>query len=411
MKKSGILICFLVLLLACEKELSHPLPTPSTETEERVAVSFRSVIDAGTTSDVEIVPMSRATSADMPIKATINNIYHVVITKYVDNKWIIDTLLSGKLVPKGSEIYVRDTTSLPSIQLFLRPGKYKAGFFLNAYKSEWNKNLKPGFVVAEREDIQPKDQDLPAAFTYPIQTLKIYNNYGLPMADYEVFAGQTEFTVEKNNDAQSPGSHPQQILQFERRTTRFRYLLSPDTVPSSGIDFQKKTNNFLVANFTAPEATPFCQGLNILGGGYYPADSVCTNLKLHISTVAEAYISLYNNVPYMLCLPATSTYSSCQILMDDTYPDGIECTIKNIHLFGQSRARSFINDQPIVRNFKRGYLQGVVFRPKDVPPFDENYPGIFYMEEDTSLNALELFDPYFESNPINKLNPDNKSKQ
>lgn len=87
------------------------------------------------------------------------------------------------------------------------------------------------------------------------------------------------------------------------------------------------TPYFFNAYLKVPESTPFYQGLNILGGGYYPRDSICTSLKIYISSIAEAFTSPVNGLKYHLATTGNSTYCTNCILMDEYYPDGFECEI------------------------------------------------------------------------------------
>ena len=408
LRYTGILIASLVLLLSCETEFPD-LSTPANGEQESgtVTVILQPALNAAILQESEIVPMTRAENL---IRTRLINRFQTVIIKKTDHKWIVDTLIKGKIDPSIKDdrspeiIDVYDTVALPAIRLALRPGTYKAGFFLNANSQIWNPAIRPGFVVSEKEDITPQD-DLPYAYTYRIQHDKNYQDTGCIMLNVEPFAGWTSFTIHKNDTLQQTGPSPIQTLTLQRRATRFRFLLKDTTVsvPFDGdttdVHFTKTAYYFKSA-FTVPKETPFCQGLNLLGGGYYPADTICTSLRIYISTASQWLYSPLNNKRYHMVIPENSNYRSYYILMDEYYPDGVQCELKNISLSGPSGAFSFLYDGIISRKFRLNHISGVVLEPS--PRGLAIYNGdqsIFYLQEDTQSDAVGLFDPFFELNP------------
>lgn len=411
-KYIGLLFAGSLLWQACQNEnLDFPAPALPQTTPEKVTFALIPTLKPDVLQETEILPMTRAKNL---IRTRLLNHFQAVIIKKTDNKWIVDTLITGKIDPAISDFYFRaiinvyDSVSLPALRLDLRPGTYKAGFFLNANNQDWNPNIQPGYVVSEKEDITPED-DLPVAYTYKIQEDPHFYNYKYTMLTEEPFAGWTSFTIGKNDTLEQTGSLPSQQLTLERRATRFRYLLKDTTVIArlEGYEFPLSfvtTPHFLRANLKVPQETPFCQGLNILGGGYYPRDSVCTSLGLYISTSGDWYSSPVNNRNYLMVIPENSTYRSYYILMDEYYPEGVDGKIENIYISANSGGLQYIYEGSISRKFRLNHLSGVIFEPS---PREAAVPNglesTFYLEEDTDADAVKLFDPYFELNPKKPL--------
>lgn len=407
LKYIGILLSSSLFLLSCQKELEIDTPDLLPSSSEKVTITLVPTLGAEVLQETEIMPMTRGQNR---VRTRLINRYQTVIIKKTDNKWIIDTLIKGKINPDLKDQYipsiinVYDTLSLPPLRLALRPGKYKAGFFLNANAQNWNPNLKPGYIVSQKADITP-DDDLPVAYTYKIQEDSTFQNYKCTMLNEEPFAAWTSFSIEKNDSLQQNKPAPKQILSLKRRATRFRYLLK-DTSVNITINNDKfqmvfeNTNYFFKADFNVPKETPFCQGLNILGGGYYPKDSLCTTLKIYISTSGNLYSSPEDHHKYQMAIPVNSTYRSYYILMDEYYPQGVECTISNIKLSGASQRPNFIYDGNITMNFRLNHISGVIFEPSPREAAIINgYNSTFYIERNTEADAVKLFDPFFELNP------------
>lgn len=406
---TAYLFCCWLLLQACQPEsMEIPEPAITPPAEGKATIALVPTLGAEILQGSETEPMTRAQNL---VRTILINRYHVVIIKKSGTKWIIDTLIMGKIDPSINDKYqpakinVYDTSSLPVIRLDLRPGTYKAGFFLNANDQDWNPLLKPGYVVAEKEDITPKDE-LPVAYTYKIQTSSLFQDSGRIMLKDEPFAGWTSFTIGKNDTLRQTGPLPEQKLILNRRATRIRYVMK-DTVmdvPFKGYPYHLEIRNtpyFFNAYLKVPKSTPFCQGLNVLGGGYYPRDSICTSLKIYISTVANSFTSPVNGLKYLLAIPASSTYCTYCILMDEYYPDGFECEITDISVSSQPDAPAFTFDGSIKRTFKLNGVTGFILQPSSTREGIEYAPGKFqfYLEENTEADAVDIFDLFFELNP------------
>ena len=292
------------------------------------------------------------------------------------------------------------TTSLPNIRLALRPGTYEAGFFLNANEQNWNPDIEPGFVVSEKEEITPED-DLPYAYTYLIQKNSGFVNYNQIMLNEEPFCRVDLFyRTEKRYLLQQTGPIPRQTLILKRKATRFRYLLRHTKVEAGNnyyIEFGQ-TAHYLRAQFKVSPETPFCQGLNILGGGYYPRDSLLTSVVMNISTSGSFYTSSVDGLDYQMCIPANSTYLSYYLLMDKSVPDGSD-EITDIFMAGQSDKPAYAYNGSIKRRFWLNRISGVVFElTPDIKEIMNGRP-VYYIKEITDADAVGLFDPYFELNP------------
>lgn len=408
-KYLGFLFFSAAVCTACQKEnLEIDAPSLVSDKEGRATVELAPALGAEIFQEAEILPMTRAVPM---IRTRLTNRYQAVIIKKTDNKWVVDTLILGKIDPSIHDsdyfprvINVYDTLALPVLKLALTPGTYKAGFFLNANTQNWNPDIKPGFVVSEKMDITPED-DLPFAYTYKIQQDDHFSNYQCVMLNEEPFAGWTSFTIRKNDTLQQNAPLPRQKLVLKRRATRFRYLLK-DTVVNVNIGKYpyslsfENTNYYFRGDFKVPQETPFCQGLNILGGGYYPSDSTCLSLRLYISTAGALFTSPVDSGGYRMATPQNSTYRSYYILMDEYYPDGFQCEISNIFLSGASYRPTFIYVGSITRNFRINKISGVVFQPSSRGvAVEAGEQSTFYIEEDTEADAVSLFSPFYELNP------------
>lgn len=406
---TAYLFCCWLLLQACQPEsMEIPEPAIAQPAEGKATIALVPTLGAEILQGSETEPMTRAQNL---VRTILVNRYHVVIIKKSDTKWIIDTLIMGKIDPSINDKYqpaklnVYDTSSLPVIRLDLRPGTYKAGFFLNANDQDWNPLLKPGYVVAEQDEIKPED-NLPVAYTYKIQNTPGFQNYGCIQLSFEPFAGWTSFTIGKNDTLRQNKRLPEQNLTLHRRATRLRYVLI-DTAVNATLNGQgfppleiTTTAYYLKADLKVPKTTPFCQGLNILGGGYYPRDTVCTSLTIYISTTGYYFVSPLNGKKYHLATPANSTYCTNCILMDENYPEGLNCDIANIVISSQPGKPIFYYDGSISRNFKLNGVCGFILEPstRDGNLLDQNRFQ-FYLEENKDADAVDIFDLFFELNP------------
>ena len=101
-----------------------------------------------------------------------------------------------------------------------------------------------------------------------------------------------------------------------------------------------------------------------------------------------------------MALPESSTYCSYYILMDEYYPAGIECEISNITISGRANSYMFTFDGSINRNFQLNHVSGVIFEPSPrEAAIKQGAESTFYVEENTEVNAVKLFNPFFELNP------------
>lgn len=410
----GIVFCAILLFMACEKEITVSPNTPSATTEQATTITLIPTFSRDILQETEIEPMSRAAGR---VTARIWNSYKIVIIKKVDSQWIIDTVIKNSIDPtiydpwESKVITVYDTASLPPIHLALRPGTYKAAFFLNAGSQNWNEDLKPGLVVSDKDDITPQDE-LPVAYTYEFQTDIKFLDFGLIMLVEAPYAAYTSFTIEKNDTLQNNGNPPIDTLYVKRKATRFRYLLTKDTAQvtkkndKNGIDTLnisfRPTTYSLTATFTTTEATPFCQGLNILGGGYYPQDSLCTALNVRLSTSGRWYTSPQDGKEYQLVTIENSTYRSYHFLMDERYPEGIPYKIKNIEMSGQSGETPYRCKEEVSGTFYLNTISGITFKLSNeegfsCPDYDPDHG--YYFIEDPTIDAVEAFNPFFELNP------------
>lgn len=397
----GLLFFGGALFLACQKDpLEINESSPSPEIPDMATISLAPSLDPDILQESDITPMPRANNL---ILTQLKRDYNIVIIKKTDQKWVIDTLITGKLEGNGnmySKIDVYATTALPVIKLSLRPGTYKAGFFFNANEQNWNPDIKSGFIVSEKEDITPQDE-LPYAYTYFIQNMDNYLNYNQIMLNEEPFAGWTSFTIQKNDSLQQTGVLPRQKLTLKRKATRFRYLLKNtkyEIEKDYFIEFGN-TNHFFKGQFNVSKETPFCQGLNLLGGGYYPQDSTLTSVMMYISTSGKLFTSQVDHMDYFMCIPANSTYRSYYLLMDEYSPQTIDCEITNILITAQQGSPMFVYDGSIQRTFKLNQISGIVFEV--TPEIKEIIDGIpvYKIKEVTDADAVGLFGPYFELNP------------
>ena len=97
LQNTGILIVSLVLLLSCEKEFPDlDIPANNGYEPGTVTVTLQPALTASLLQESEIVPMTRAENL---IRTRLINRFQTVIIKKTDHKWIVDTLIKGKIDP------------------------------------------------------------------------------------------------------------------------------------------------------------------------------------------------------------------------------------------------------------------------------------------------------------------------
>lgn len=413
MKKIILLISLAVGIYACQQDWTaeSPLPadpgTESRETAEKVPLSFRISLPSEVLGNTTLEPMSRAGSEENLSK--LDNAYKAVLIKYTDSKWIIDTVISGWIdtslvthYPWGStsnELYVKKNTPLPTVQMALRPGLYKMGFFLNVLQMRWNEALKPGYVVSENPSITSQD-NLPHAYLFGIQTSTDYQNLNYINMNREPFAGMATFEVGKNNDLHTPGSQPTIDIPMIRKVARMRFLLktNPDFPNSKDGRAFSNTAYTIYATLKSDASHPFCDGANVLGGVYYAPTST-TTLRMMVSTSGKLSTSPENNASYYMMLPGGSTYLTPYVMIDETQTEGIPCNVKIEKITGQSggwgyKMKDNTPDTPIT--IKPNSIHGIVIEvdfdtdpPEYLVAYAKLVPG-----EDPDL----LFPPFYEWN-------------
>lgn len=350
MKKIIYIVALITGLYSCNNNpLEEFSSSPDREIpNDKVTIRFEPALAGNYHYDNGMVPMTRA--GYDKVKTCLYNLYKAVIIKYIDQKWIVDTVLQGKIKSNATKnyIFITDTPTLPPIETELRPGIYKIGLFVNFSGVKWNEQLKKGYIVSSREELLPTSTDLPAAYTVAFSKGGGFPNApeGSLVIDLELFAGMASFTVTKNNDLHTPG-HPGNIsIPLQRQVSRYRFLLQPREKQEEDKDPDFiSTPYWFNGNLVCLNGQRFCDGINILGGPYYAEGPGCTSMPFHCSTVGNYFFSEEDQRLYFMAMnswddtPANvgrSTNFAPFILTDNTKTEGINCEIRDIYMSGPS---------------------------------------------------------------------------
>ena len=394
MKKLFYIISILAGLYSCEQNFTEEIiPQQTTETDEKIPVTFRLTFPQLTDCGTELVPMSRAASDT--IKSVIRNEYKAVIIKKIENQWFVDTVIKNQYFEVSDslpDVNITDNTSFSPLQIELRPGTYKMTIFLGVNNNDLNPQLKKGLLVSSTPDIVP-GQNLPAAvFPYFSGAPHSLTDppEGTDIIVREIFAGTVSFTVDKDPELRTKGINSPLDVALQRKVSRYRFLLKKTPEPT-----------FITTAYTiqfvlkAKDAgNPFCNGLDVLGGSYYDASNPLTEISLFESTTGKYYLSQTDNESYQMAERAGgggSTNFGPFIIMDK--PIDFQLTLPRVT--GQSGGPDYECKETLMLTLQPNSLLTNIFILKEpTDPNEFKFP-LYYLDDP---KANQLFDPYYEWN-------------
>lgn len=399
MKKILFLSFILLALFSCRQELTEDLLPEEEVTRQKVTLSF--ALSHGMENSTEIQPMSRAD--ENGIKTLLYRKYNIIVIKKTEKYWVIDTVIS-RMLPGSrwqTTLEIKGPLIPEKLQIALTPGQYKIAVFFNVESMNWRNQPLPGTIVSDREDISCDDNLIPACL-YTVQTNKEFINLDQIMLGREPFSGYTSFTLEKNKDLETEGSHPSFLIEAKRRVSKYRYLLQ-DNLEKQFYDQFITTQHTFEATFTAQNGQKFCDGLNVLGGVYYDLEHPRTQLRFILTAGSEFRTSPYNQIRYQLP-QSNGTYFHPFIITDEKLPSGLTCMISDITISGQSGRKSYQCLESFTHTFKPNQIRGNIFKAVEEyieteKIIDGRPVEIIYVRiKEVPGEVTQLFDPYVEWN-------------
>lgn len=399
MKQFLFYISFIVAAWACQQDRIEEMTGIAPDGEgDKIRVNFMTQFPSDVQYGTDIIPMKSSTLDT--IKTIIRN-YRAIFIKWTGEKWIVDTIVHGRY---GQSI-IRKGVQLPSLSVTLRPGEYKVGLFLNGEQTLiYMKQLKPGSFVSDSYEIQ-KGDILPPAY-------KLTKAEGLThFVFHEIFAGSANFTVGKNDHLLPDGANSPIRIPVARKVSLFRYLLK-EHLPKDSLgdkDFHDTQYTF-TADLTTTAATPFCDGLDVLGRPRYGIDSTYTTLNIYCSEGGNRFLSKFDNRVYHLCCPAPTglwpglsgpSKPFLYVLIDDTKPKGIPVELKNILITGQSGGGypQYDLDSTIHLTLKPNATLQTIYEMKGLKDFEDGDQPTYHLRYVVDEKADSLFPTFYELNP------------
>lgn len=369
-----VIIALLILLLGCQDQ--YLMPDEKTET---VILSYK-----GLEWQTGLQPMTR-NSSEQNI-SRLNNGYKVIVTKKVAFKWVIDTILDCRLDNLKSiwnDVYLTSFKQFDQLSLTLRPGEYKISVFLNTSRVIWNNELKPGYIVSTDADISFQSK-LPPAYTYRYENNPYFINCGNPVLSRELYAGYTSLVIGKKNNLTSSVKSIPVTITLKRVIGLIRFIL--DKNKENPFD-----NTQYYLRCTMESDSEFCEGINILGGGYRTGRKVLD----FYSSFTSSYISPLNNKEYMIAEPQHATYY-CPYVITDT---ALNCTIKNISITGYTGGPKYKYIGELYRVVEPNRISAILLTPT-LETYQPSLPSPigFILKEVTDINPVQVFSPLMEWN-------------
>lgn len=389
----GMLISICFLLSACsEQEEFESLVNRGIEEEEEevdVRLSLSSIPAISIEGDTDYRPMN--TRAEGEIRSIIDTTYNCLVMKEIDSKWYVDTLLYPILLEgeEKSSIRVTDDMKFKDIQLTLRPGHYRVLAVLNPLSTHWNPNLVPGALVKG----DGVNDTVEYAYTYYFQPLSSsHMNKGERQVLKEIFAGTTEFTVEKTSKVDLPLVNGNTHITLFRKVMQFRFLLKDYVTEKNEFNFIE-TQYTVKATLKTVGKEYFCDGLNCFGQPYYIQGGQTTKMK--ICTDLTGRWRKGENKGQYLITSYHATIHSPFIFADDNLT--VPFQIDSVTISGQSTGPLHIYSQPITDlQVNNDTIQQIVFQNTDsIIEGDRDKIILEYLKGESSQ---QLFDPYYECN-------------
>ena len=390
-RKILVLLCITTFMLSCQQD---DIYTHTGENENNIdGVPVKIGIGMGNLQyGTDYTAMTKAGNPD-EIKVKISKLYRMVLMKEVEDKIIID-----KIITRATDLTIRDWESsgykegesMSDTTLILTPGKYHITVFTGFKDLTENTNLKEGLIVADAT----KDGTETYAYTYGIGTTN-YSNAGMDYIAEEIFTGYAEFEVKKTQDLHSPSDPALDDVKItlKRRVTKYRIILhdAPGQKPSNSFA-SNSAEPIIKAHLKAVQGK-FVDGLDIWGNPWYnPVTErkeieYCTECKSSMIPFPSGdryYLSTHGarvNAPYFFSKEG----------------DDVVVEISNIQaLFGSNSRYYEYYGPPVTATFIHSNIDGFMLRPGTYTN-ESIWPPITEMEIETD-NGLSIFNSYAEYN-------------
>lgn len=408
MIKKIYFIPIIILFVACTNELDNEDITNNISSQ-KPNVSIGLSLDIF--SDTEFNPMLKSTNQQLKadeensVKTFINDNFHCLVLKQIENLWIVDTLFTASFSGKqGYRHPIIDELPDHLIELILRPGHYRMTVVLNSTILPLNPEIVAGKIVNDGSPDQ-----WPSLFSYPPQTT--YKLWGDEFnLSQEIFAGMIEFDVEKQTELSSePITLVKKTIPVSRRVGKFRFAIKDEPEETERINklldddnqyqIERKMNHWIRYRLKAKEGNVFPSGLNVLGEAYYNLAKPLKEISGLDATTNNLIKSPSNNAEYIFATSYGSSCLSIYFFTDRNNPDPIEIEVTP-DFFANGQAvygNQFELDFSVNSKIEHNKINGVVFGItediyRDIDGSGMNIIKLRVIDEDIST----LFPPYFE---------------
>lgn len=323
--------------------------------------------------------------SSLPVLSVVNNVYKIIVIKKINHQWVVDSVLNCRI---NSEDYPLNSYDLTSkLKLFqtleLRPGIYKIAVFLNAIATKWNNELKTGTIVSDNDEINPLS-DLPPALSYYKYSVPNSND-SLFLLSREIFAGYTEFEIDKKQFLESEKNPINKTIMLERKVASLRLLLEYDTETPISL-----TQHYFKGKLISEKKFP--QGLNILGGSWV-SDTAKNYFQFYISASPPPAVSSFDNKMYYFSR-RDATYFFPYIFINDT----MNCRMTELQVFGQAGGYMYTYSNDVPLSLFKNKMTAISFSPTvNTFDWDNGICGV-YLRHNMIPDPNTLFPPYAEWN-------------
>lgn len=338
--------------------------------------------------------MTKNSSSDL---ITITPLFNYIIVQDFGGSqpYIIERVGKGNIKGPAGKSYgsvaIDGTNTFDALSIEMRPGKYKIIIFTGARNVVWNSELKEGLSIPRENSTDP----FPMACRYMnIDFWTFMLEKGL---QEEVFYGVADFDVTKTEDLHSSPNAHNITVPLERRVSKFRVLLK-DVASEDGE--QKFAQGRPIALLIKADVKPIGtdqlpDGLNIWGKVWYNDAVPLTRYKYTTMTQSSPFPT-FNGFNYYVSVVTATSYAPYFFSDPDT---DIAISISNFECTSRD------TDPPYVyygeHNFvlKNNHITGLVLKPTNIiEPPRKVLIEPDYNEENSLINAADLFDANFEHN-------------
>ena len=393
-QKIIILLCIVIgTATACHKEDLSDTKNMKKTTNDYVPVSFSLKVDKPMINETEYVTMKNSKKSS-EYKTMISHEYRLLIAKEVNSLWVVDTIIIGSFLPTNpiakQYIYLTENASLPTVDLELRPGNYKAVFFTGSKSLNWQTNIKTNMII---DTIQPP------LYCYYQTTGGGYVNSGEKQLSEEIFTGIQQFTIDKNDTLSNYQRTIHKTIQLQRKVSKFRIYIKNEETSSGNEYFLSQGSPAIKAIMTTTPGTYFCSGLDVWGDPYFDTGNPLDRM-VYCSYTLQNAISADNGSEYYIAIPRYASVYACYFLCDAQ--NSLQVTVSGIDVsvsLGLPNYQYNIPIENVALNWNS--INGLIFKPTDHE--DDSGPDIVFildmeMESNVPANTLDVFGPYYEIN-------------